>query len=202
VAPKLTFIDEDGQTRLHAWALPVVVCAITLPVTAAFLLGGPSIGLPATAIAAATILVIAGRARPFGPMEVAEAPDRSRRLLVLVTRELDPSLAERVAELGQGAADVRIVVPTPSDPLSRWLSAEDRARRHGQDRLARSAGTLTAAGLRVSGSVGDSDPIQAVEDELRSFAADEVAVVAAAGTEAEVEELRGRLALPLIAVRG
>ena len=69
---------------------------------------------------------------------------------------------ERIAELAGGAADVRIVVPMPSDRLSRWLSAEDRARQSGQDRLARSAGALTAAGLTVSGSVGDSDLVQAV----------------------------------------
>jgi hypothetical protein len=178
----------------------VVVSAIVVPVAVAFLLGGPSIGLPATAAAAATIVVIAARSRPFGAMEVARSPDRRRRVLVVASRELSATAAERVAELAGDAADVRIVVPTPSTRLSRWLSAEDRARERGQDRLARSAGALTAAGLRVSGSVGDSDPIQAVEDELRSFAADEVVVLTAGDSEPQTEELRGRLALPLTTV--
>ena len=201
MTPKLTFIDADGSTRLKAWALPVVVTAITVPITAAFILGGAAAGLPVTAAAAATIVVIAARSKPFGPMEVAGATDRGRRVLVLVARELDGAAVDRIAELARGAADVRIVVPMPSDRLSRWLSAEDPARQSGQDRLARSAGALTAAGLEVSGSVGDSDLLQAVEDELRSFAAAEVLVVPAEGSEPRIEELRGRLALPLTTVR-
>jgi len=60
---------------------------------------------------------------------------------------------------------------------------------------------LTAAGLAVSGSVGDSDPLQAVEDELRSFAADEIVVLADPESDAAVEQLRNRLALPLTTVR-
>ncbi len=201
MAPKLTFIDTDGSTRLKAWALPVVVAALTLPITAAFILGGAAAGLPVTAAAATTIVVIAVRSKPFGPMEVAGATDRRRRVLVLVARELEGPAVERIAELARGAADVRIVVPMPSDRLSRWLSAEDPARQSGQDRLARSAGALTAAGLTVSGSVGDSDLVQAAEDELRSFAAAEVLVVSAEGSESRIEELRGRLALPLTNVR-
>ena len=68
-------------------------------------------------------------------------------------------------------------MPVPSHRLDRWLSAEDEARHEAEARLARSAGTLVAAGLPVSGSVGDADPAQAVEDELRDFAADEVVLV-------------------------
>ncbi len=47
--------------------------------------------------------------------------------------------------------------------------------------LARSAGALVAAGLPVSGSLGDGDPVQALEDELRSYPADEVVWVPGPG---------------------
>lgn len=201
MSPKFTFLDAEGGTRLKAWALPVVVAAIVLPVAAGFLLGGPGVGVPITAAAAWTIAIVAIRSRPLRAMEVAASADERPRLLLLALREVDETVAARVRELAAGAADVRVLVPTPSGRLSRWLSAEDRARRQGQDRLARSAGALTAAGLAVSGSVGDSDPVQAVEDELRSFAADEIVVLADPGSDSEIELLRSRLALPLTTVR-
>jgi hypothetical protein len=201
VGPRLTYLDPEGQTRLKAWALPLVVAAICFPIAATFLLAGPGPGVAITAMIALGIVIIAVRSRPLAPREVAPSEDRGRRVLVLVGSELDPAAAARVAELARGSDDVRVLVPIPSAALSRWLSAEDDAREQAQGRLARAAGALTAAGLPVSGSIGDSDPAQAVEDELRSFAADEVVVVPGGGWEHRTEALRNRLALPLTTVR-
>lgn len=199
---RFTFEDRDGSTHFKAWALPLIVAAITLPIIAGFAAGsqGAAIGA-ATAFAVTCVIVIgAVRSRPFTAMEVAEAESPGHRVLLLVTDELGAPPAERVAELVGDAEDVRILIPARSRRLDRWLSGDDEARSSAQDRLASSAGSLTAAGLRVSGSVGDSDPLQAVEDELRSFAADEVLVVGGADDEAEIEKLRHRLALPLTRV--
>ena len=198
---RLTYSDREGTTRLQAWALPLAVAALALPITAAFLLGGAAAGLAMGALTAGTIVVIAARSKPFRVMEVASGDELGRRLLVVAAADVDPAAAERIATIAAGPADVRILVPAPSTRLSRWLSAEDRARRQGRDRLARAAGTLTAAGLNVSGSVGDSDQVQAVEDELRTFAADEVVLIPENGSEAQTERLRGRLGLPLTTVR-
>jgi hypothetical protein len=200
MAPRFTYIDAQGDTRLKAWALPVVVAAITLPIVASFLVLNGAVGLAVTALVAVTVVVIAARTRPFRAMEVAAPAGKGRRVLVLAPVELEAPTAERVAKLAADAEDVRILVPVRSARLDRWLSAEDRARDEAERRLARSAGALTAAGLPVSGSVGDSDPIQAVEDELRSFAASEVVVVTDADAEKSVERLRNRLALPLTRV--
>ena len=199
--PRLTYTDDSGKTRLQPWSLPLVVAAICVPIVAAFLLGGAPAGLAMGAVSAMTILVAAARSKPFGPMEVAAPPDEGQRLLVLADGDVDVPAAERIAEHATSGAAVRIVVPAPANRLSRWLSAEDRAREQGRDRLARSAGALTAAGLDVSGSVGDSDAVQAVEDELRSFAADEVLLVPRDDSELQIEQLRERLALPLTTVR-
>ena len=94
------------------------------------------------------------------------------------------------------ANDVRLVVPVPSHRLDRWLSAEDNARREAEGRLARSAGALVAAGLPVSGSVGDSDPAQALEDELHDFPADEVILLTGNGKD-PLAKLEPRIGLPL-----
>jgi hypothetical protein len=204
VAVRFTYEDRDGSTHFKAWALPLIVAAITLPIIAAFAAGsqGAAIGAATAFLVLCALVIIAVRSRPLTAMEVAEPDSPGHRVLLLATDELGARPAERVAELVGGADDVRLLIPARSRRLDRWLSGDDEARDSAQDRLASSAGALTAAGLRVSGSVGDSDALQAVEDELRSFAADEVLVVGGPDDEAEIEELRHRLALPLTRVPG
>ncbi len=199
---RFTYEDAEGTTRFKAWALPLTVAAICIPIVAAFGITsqGSAVGFAMAAAVATLIIVLAVRSKPFGPMEVGGTRDGERRVLVLATEEVGAASAARVAELASGADDVRIVVATPSRRLDRWLSGDDAARGQAQDWLARSAGALTAQGLRVSGSVGDADPAQAVADELRSFAADEVVVVSDEAHGDQIEALRHRLALPLTRV--
>jgi hypothetical protein len=127
---------------------------------------------------------------------VAASNDSGHRILVVATAEATPQAAERIAELAGSATDVRLVVPVPSHRLDRWLSAEDEARHEAEARLARSAGSLVAAGLPVSGSVGDPDPAQALEDELRGFAADEVVLLTGNGKD-PLAKIEPRLGIPL-----
>jgi hypothetical protein len=117
-------------------------------------------------------------------------------VLVVATTEATEESAQRIAQLAGSPQDVRVVVPVPSHRLDRWMSAEDDARREAEARLARSAGVLVAAGLPVSGSVGDHDPAQALEDELRNFAADEVLLLNTNGKD-PLAKIETRLALPL-----
>jgi len=205
VAPSLTYSDSTGDTRLRPWALPVVVALLVVPIVLAMLVGvatveGAALGLAAGALAVAGLLVIAARARPGGQMEVAAHRDAERRLLVIATVEATPGAAQEIAARAGEAADVRLVVPVRSRRLDRWLSAEDRARHEAERMLAHSAGALVAAGLPVSGSVGDSDSAQALEDELRSYPADEVVLLTG---EDEPDPLGGegeRLDIPLLRV--
>jgi hypothetical protein len=199
---KVTYTDSSGDTRIQPWALPLVVAAICVPVVLAMLIGvviveGTGPGLAVGALVVATLVVLAVRARPRERMEVAEHRDADRRVLVLATADASPGSAERVAALAGDAADVRLLVPLRSRKLDHWLSAEDDARRDAERRLAHAAGALVAAGLPVSGSVGDADAGQALEDELRSYPADAVIVLAEPGTADELAEAEERLELPL-----
>ena len=184
--PSLLTEEDSGGTRyLRAGAIPLVVAAIAVPVVIAMLLsviavGATAIGMAAGAAAVASLIVLAARLRPRR-MDVAAPSDAGRRLLVLAEGEVTPEAAERVAARAEGAVDVRVVVPLVSRRIDRWLSAEDAAREAAQDRLARAAGALVAAGLPVSGSLGDSDARQALEDVLRGYSADEVIVVGGEG---------------------
>jgi hypothetical protein len=198
----LTYSDAGGSLHLKSWALPLVVAAIAVPIVLAILLGvvadmGIGLGLAAGAAAVAILLFAASRALPRGRLEVAARRDAERRLLVVATVEVTPRAAEQIAELAGDAADVRVVVPLASRRLDRWLSAEDSAREAAQDALAHSAGALVAAGLPVSGSLGDSDPAQALEDELRGFSADQVVLLSDAPGEDPLGDAADRLGLPL-----
>ena len=202
MAPKLTYTDSSGDTRISPWALPVVVAAICVPVVLAIMIGvvtveGTGPGLAAGALAVAALIVLAVRARPRDRMEVAEHRDAGRRVLLVATIDATPKAAERVASLAAGAEDVRLLVPLRSRRLDRWLSADDDARADAERRLAHSA---VAAGLPVSGSVGDADAQQALEDELRSFPADAVILLAEPGADDELPDAEERLGLPLAKV--
>jgi hypothetical protein len=195
---RLTDQDSQGGLRFRPFAVPLIIFAIAVPVVAGMALSGSAgagAGLAAGALAATGLLVFAARAKPRRPVEVAEG-DAGHRVLVVATAEATAEAAERIAQLAAGADDVRVVVPVPSRRLDRWLSAEDPARAEAERRLAHAAGALVAAGLPVSGSLGDSDPAQTIEDELRGYPADEV-VLLSEGGENRLKEIEDRLRLPL-----
>lgn len=73
-------------------------------------------------------------------------------------------------------ADVLVVCPALNSPLKHWVSDDDRARAAAQGRLEASLAALEQDGVVARGEVGDADPLQAIEDGLRAFAADEVII--------------------------
>ena len=90
-----------------------------------------------------------------------------------------------------------MLAPALNRPLSHWLSDLRDARLEAQERLAVSVAALATAHVEATGRVGDTDPVQAVEDTLASFPAQEVVFVTGQGTEGAVSEIRRRLDRPL-----
>jgi hypothetical protein len=204
VSPFLTTKDRHGALRFRPFAIPLLIFVVCAAVAAAMALSGTEVGaglgMAVGALAATSLIVFAARSKPEKCVEVAGSRDEGHRLLVVAAAEPTPAAAQRIAELAGSAIDVRIVVPVQSHRLDRWLSAEDEARNDAEARLARSAGTLVAAGLPVSGSVGDPDPAQALEDELRGFPADEVVLLTGDGKD-PLAKVEPRLGIPLRRVR-
>jgi len=195
----LTTDDPEGGLRFRPLAIPLIIAVICASIVASMALGGilgAGIGIAVGGVAATGLIVFASRARPQGQIEVAVPAEPGHRVLVVAVAEVTPASAERIAQIAGKTADTRIVVPVPSTRLDRWLSAEDDARREAEARLARSAGPLVAAGLPVSGSVGDADPAQALEDELHDFAADEVVLLTGNGRD-PLRNVETRLGIPL-----
>jgi len=189
---------------MAAWKLPLVVLALALPVVGAFLagaflVGGPALGFAAGALAVLALLVVAARQRPRGPIGEEPGPGRPRRVLVVAATPLEePGAVEAVGRevggLGEGT-EVRVLAPASIGFLDRWASDVEAARRRAQERLVASVAALAAAGLAADARVGDEDVVQAVEDQLESYPADEVILVSGRDGEADAAaaELRARL---------
>jgi hypothetical protein len=173
------------------WKLPLVVAAIVVPIAVAFYLGGPGVGVAIGALAGVGIVVAAVRQRPRG--EIGEDPTGAgrRRLLVVVSRPVEEEAAIREiaaqVESGDsgyaGPTEVLVLAPARLGFLDRWASDLEGARREAQRNLVITVASLAKAGVNAEARVGDEDLVQAVEDQLRSFAATEVILVT--GSEQE-----------------
>jgi nucleotide-binding universal stress UspA family protein len=111
----------------------------------------------------------------------------SRRLLVVTTTSADPEhLRKQVQEhAGSSDAEVRIVAPASDISPLDWLTNDENEAREEAADIADAAEQAVAPNARaVETEVGDTDPVQAIEDALRQFPADEVIVVTRPGDEA------------------
>ena len=109
------------------------------------------------------------------------------------SRKIASAGAKATRSETEQAADVLVLAPAINAPVAHWLSDLRKARFDAQRRLAVSLASLAAAHVDARGQVGDSDPVQAVEDTLRTFPAQEVVFVTAADRQSQVEEVRRRL---------
>jgi hypothetical protein len=124
---------------------------------------------------------------------------RPKRVLVVATAPVEESLLrERVP----ADAEVHIVAPASHVSPLQWLASdEDKARREAAE-IAHEAERAVPS-ERIETEVGDPDPVQAIEDALRKFRADEIVVVTHPGKEASwleqdaAEEAFERFNLPV-----
>lgn len=120
------------------------------------------------------------RTAPEAPVKHAPPahPPGGKRVLVVANETVGGR--ELLDELERHAAgrdtEVLVVVPALNSPLKHWVSDEDGARASAQERLQRSLEAMAAAGLKARGEVGDADPLQAIEDALRTFAPDDLVI--------------------------
>jgi hypothetical protein len=128
-----------------------------------------------------------------------------KRLLVVATVPVEGELLrERVrAHAGEGA-EVRIVAPASDLSPLEWLATdEDEAREEAAEIATRAERAVEPEARAVETEVGDPDPVQAIEDALRQFPAEEVIVVTRPGDKAgwleqdSAEEASERFGVPV-----
>jgi hypothetical protein len=130
-------------------------------------------------LAAVTYVVRARRAEP--PRQTV--PSRRgradvRRILVIANETVGGErLREEIERRSEGySAQVLVVCPALNSPLRHWASDEDGARAEAHRRLSASLARLRQLGIDAKGEVGDGEPLQAIEDALRLFGADEIII--------------------------
>jgi len=114
------------------------------------------------------------------PVQTAPRPHAAgeRRILVIANETVaGHTLRSMILEKSLDVREeVLVVTPALNSPLRHWVSDEDDARAAAQQRLDESLAKLAEAGVQARGEVGDGDPLQAMEDALRTFGADEIII--------------------------
>lgn len=116
--------------------------------------------------------------RPVPSAPRRRGAEDERRILVIANETVGGSmLREVIRQKSEGfREEVLVVVPALNSPLRHWASDEDGARAAAAERLQNSLARLRQAGVDARGEIGDSEPLQAIEDWLHQFGADEIII--------------------------
>jgi hypothetical protein len=100
------------------------------------------------------------------------------RILVVANETLSgQALRTEISARSRGErTDLRVVTPALNSKIKHWTNEEDEARAAAQLRLEQLLEGLRGEGFEAEGCIGDDDPVQAMEDDLRRHPADEVII--------------------------
>jgi len=170
------FLSESEGFRF----VLLTVAAFTA-IAVASLLGGAWAGIPVWAAVTAGALLFYLRSRSESPartLELASATvpvARERRVLVVALEPLGAGVLELIRPASAApSAQVLVVHPAPVSAVHHWTSDVDAARAAAGRDLDESLALLREEGIAARGEVGDESTLQAIEDALRTFAADEI----------------------------
>jgi hypothetical protein len=106
-------------------------------------------------------------------------PNR-RNVLVITSVERPVAVLREL--LGDDVDELKVVVPAVKQSRLQWLTNADDDAREDAEQAATSIDEATPDGVRAE--AGDADPLQAAEDALADFDADELVVVTRPDEEA------------------
>ena len=128
-----------------------------------------------------------------------------KKLLVIATAPVESGpLRDAVREHAGDEAEIHVVAPAADvSPLQGLASDEDEAREKAAGVASEAAESVEPEAARTEAEVGDTDPVQAIEDALRTFPADEVLLVTRPDDDASwleedsAQEARERFGVPI-----
>jgi hypothetical protein len=174
-------VANPFRSEAEAYRFLLVTIGYFAAIVLATLVGGRWLGL-----AVFVVLTVVGlwwllRRRPEAPVRTTpprRGAENERRILVIANETVGgATLREEIRRRAESYEEqVLVVCPALNSPLRHWASDEDAARAAAQERLARSLARLSEAGVEARGQVGDAEPLQAMEDALRTFGADEIII--------------------------
>lgn len=169
-----------SEADAFRWLVVIGLCAAS--VIALTLLTRPAVGATW-----AVLLLVGGAAvgyrsaRGSLPRQVAvtRGGDGRHRVLVVANETVEgKALLEEIRERCRTRrAEALVVTPAlVASRASHWASDVDEAIELARQRMELSLIALRAAGVKAKGEIGDSDPMVAIEDALRTFPADEIVI--------------------------
>ena len=172
-------LRSEAEAYRFVLAAVVYFGAIILATTLGGLWAGIAVFVVASAAVAWWVLFTGRRERPVLVAPPQRHPTDERRILVVANETVGgAALREAIREKARDYATskVHVVAPVLNTPVRHWTSDEDPARRAADERLQASLARLREGGIDATGEVGDSEPLQAIEDGLRLFDADEIVI--------------------------
>jgi hypothetical protein len=171
------------RTEAEAFTFVIAVIVLFAAVAVAGIFGGGWIGLVAFLVLAPLVFYRYVKSDPKvrepAVWERRRSGPGDRKRILVVANETVAGRALRgvvVERATADHADVLVVCPALNSRIRHWTSDEDEARGRAQARLDESLAALSQEGVEARGEVGDDDPLQAIEDALRTFGADEIVI--------------------------
>jgi hypothetical protein len=109
----------------------------------------------------------------------ARAPRNGVRRVLVVANETigTEALREEVCSRALGCeSEVLVIAPALNSPIRHWMDDDAAAQSAARERLDKELALLGDLGVRASGEVGADDPLQAIDDALRVFPANEIII--------------------------
>ena len=172
---------------VKSWQPPALILVVVAIAAAGFALGGPGTGISILGLSLVVLVVTLILRTPPNPIGRNPHPESARRILIVAITPIDhPKAIEEVArqvDLGglREEAEIRVLALARNTFLERWATDLSRARERAQRDLVISVASLELAGLTAGAGVGDEDLAKAVEDQLVTFDATEIYLVAGTG---------------------
>jgi hypothetical protein len=140
----------------------------------------------------------------YSVMSATSTPRVHRLLIATGGTAVSPADLPSGVQLLLDAAD-QILVVAPSLPARiDWITSDtDRARRHADQRLHTVLGQLEELGVTATGALGSDEPLEALEDAIRSFAPDHLLIAVRSETQAGwqerglLEKIQQRFGIPM-----
>jgi hypothetical protein len=170
------------RTEAEAFSFVLVCAVVFLAVALAAVWLGPAAALAvflALGIGIAAGVYLRSEPKVREPAIWERGSGQRRRILVVANETVGGAALRREIVHragGQEETDVLVVSPALNTRIRHWTSDEDRARGEAEKRLEASLAALAGEGITARGQVGDDDPMQAIDDALRTFGADEIII--------------------------
>lgn len=168
-----------------------------------------AIGVVALVAGVGVSLVVAARPNRSIPDEptlpAGAAPhsdDGVRRLLLIADDDCAPRDLGAAFGARTGMTEAFVVAPTLGSRTARWTS-DEHAYQAAEQHLEATLASLRDLGVPAAGHVGSHDPLQAADDGLREFPADEIVFAVHRADERNwleagvVEAAKGRYPIPV-----